>query len=199
MRIGIIGSGNIGGAAAKLFTKAGHEVALSHKAGPASLRDQVAALGPRACAMTVEEAAGFGDVVLLAIPWRNRQDLPAERLRGKIVIDAMNPFRPDHGLYDLGDSTSSEEVAKTTTPSGWSRRSSRRSGSRRSTPAPSATAGAFSRRAARCSRASSPEPTRRPRSGAATRLAAAAALHSSREIRLVAGRTIAVPRAAPGC
>ncbi len=112
MRIGIIGSGNIGGTAAKLFTKAGHEVALSHKAGPASLRDQVAALGPRACAMTVEEAAGFGDVVLLAIPWRNRQDLPAERLRGKIVVDAMNPFRPDHGLYDLGDSTSSEEVGK---------------------------------------------------------------------------------------
>ncbi len=112
MRIGIIGSGNIGGTAARLLAAAGHEVALSHASGPESLRDQVAALGPRARAVTVEEAAEFGEVVLLAIPWRNRGELPADRLRGKIAVDAMNPYRPDHALYDLGDSTSSEEVAK---------------------------------------------------------------------------------------
>jgi 8-hydroxy-5-deazaflavin:NADPH oxidoreductase len=112
MRIGIIGSGNIGGTAARLFAAAGHEVALSHASGPESLRDQVAALGPRARALTVDEAAGFGEVVLLAIPWRSRGDLPAGLLRGKIAIDAMNPYRPDLTLYDLGDSTSSEEVAK---------------------------------------------------------------------------------------
>ncbi len=113
MRVGIIGSGNIGGTAAKLIVKAGHDVALSHESGPESLRDQVAALGGRARAATIEEAVDFGDVVLLAIPWRSREQLPADRLRRKIVIDAMNPYRPDHGLYDLGDSTSSEEVAKT--------------------------------------------------------------------------------------
>ncbi|WP_242359900.1 NADPH-dependent F420 reductase [Anaeromyxobacter sp. SG17] len=112
MRIGIIGSGNIGGTAARLFTEAGHEVALSHASGPHSLRDQVAAPGPRARATTVDEAAEFGEVVLIAIPWRNRRELPAERLRGKIVIDAMNPYRPDFKLYELGDSTSSEEVAR---------------------------------------------------------------------------------------
>jgi len=112
MRIGIIGSGNIGGTAARLLVNAGHEVALSHASGPASLRDQVAALGPRARAATIEEAADFGEVVLVAIPWRSRGDLPADRLRGKVVIDAMNPYRPDFSLYDLGDSTSSEEVAK---------------------------------------------------------------------------------------
>jgi predicted dinucleotide-binding enzyme len=113
MRIGILGSGNIGGTAARLFTAAGHELALAHAGEPESLRDQVAALGPRARAATISEAAEFGDVVLLAIPWRSRGDLPAEKLRGKIVIDAMNPYRPDLTLYDLGDSTSSEEVAKT--------------------------------------------------------------------------------------
>ncbi|BDG02950.1 NADPH-dependent F420 reductase [Anaeromyxobacter oryzae] len=113
MRIGILGSGNIGGTAAKLFVNAGHEVALSHAGGPESLREQVAALGPRARAVTIEKAADFGEVVLLAIPWRSREDLPAGRLRGKIVVDAMNPYRPDFSLYDLGDSTSSEEVAKT--------------------------------------------------------------------------------------
>jgi predicted dinucleotide-binding enzyme len=112
MRIGIIGSGNIGGTAARLLSAAGHEVALSHASGPESLREQVADLGPRARAVTVEEAADFGEVVLLAIPWQSRGDLPAARLRGKIAIDAMNPYRPDHSLYDLGASTSSEEVAK---------------------------------------------------------------------------------------
>ncbi len=112
MRIGILGSGNIGGTAAKLFVDAGHEVALSHAGGPESLRDQVAALGPRARAATIQEAADFGEVVLLAIPWRSRGDLPADHLRGKIAIDAMNPYKPDFSLYDLGASTSSEEVAK---------------------------------------------------------------------------------------
>ncbi len=112
MRIGIIGSGSIGGTAARLFVAAGHEIALAHAGGPESLREQVDALGHGVRAATVEEAAEFGQVVLLAIPWRNRGDLPADRLRGKIVVDAMNPYRPDFGLYDLGDSTSSEEVAK---------------------------------------------------------------------------------------
>ncbi len=112
MRIGIIGSGNIGGTAARLLVDAGHEVALSHASGPESLRDEITALGPRARAATIEDAADFGEVVLLAIPWRSRDDLPADRLRGKIVVDAMNPYRPDFTLYDLGESTSSEEVAK---------------------------------------------------------------------------------------
>src|SRR6266542_2164145 len=57
MKIGIIGSGNIGGTAARLFAAAGHEVALSHKSGPEALREQAAQLGEKACAMTVDEAA----------------------------------------------------------------------------------------------------------------------------------------------
>ncbi len=112
MRIGILGSGNIGGIAARLFTDAGHEVMLAHASGPESLKDQIAALGLRARAGTIAAAADFGEVVLLAIPWRARETLPAERLRGKIVIDATNPYQPDFSLYDLGDSSSSEEVAK---------------------------------------------------------------------------------------
>lgn len=113
MRIGILGSGQIGGTAARLLTAAGHEVALAHRGGPESLREQVAALGAKARAATVEEAVDFGEVILLALPWRSRGELPAERLRGKIVVDATNPYRPDFSLHDLGDSTSSEEVAKT--------------------------------------------------------------------------------------
>ena len=112
MRIGILGSGHIGGAAARLFARAGHEVALSHSGSPDTLREQVAELGAKARAATIVEAAAFGEVVVLAIPWRNRADLPAQQLRGKVVLDAMNHYRPDMGLYDLAGSTSSEEVAK---------------------------------------------------------------------------------------
>src|SRR5258708_7260007 len=113
MKIGMLGAGNIGASAGRLFVAAGHEVALSNSRGPESLRSLVAELGPRAHAMTIADAARFGDVVLLAVPWRTPEALPApEILKGKIVIDAMNPYRADSGFYDLGNSTSSEEVLK---------------------------------------------------------------------------------------
>ena len=113
MKIGILGAGNIGGTAARLFVAAGHEVALSNSRGPESLRELVKELAPWAHAMTIRDAARFGDVVLLAVPWRSPEALPEPQvLRDKIVIDAMNPYRPDGGFYDLGGSTSSEEVLK---------------------------------------------------------------------------------------
>jgi hypothetical protein len=109
----MLGAGNIGATAARLFLSAGHEVAVSNSRGPESLNDLIRDLGPRAHAMTIDDAARFGEVVLLAVPWRSPQALPPpELLRGKIVIDAMNPYRPDGGFYDLGGSTSSEEVLK---------------------------------------------------------------------------------------
>lgn len=114
MKIGIIGAGNIGATVAQLFARAGHEVAISNSRGPESLKDLVAGLGERARAVTVEEAARFGDVVLLAIPWRTPEGLPrAETVAGKIVIDAMNPYTEQGEPFDLGDATtSSEEVLK---------------------------------------------------------------------------------------
>lgn len=113
MKIGILGAGNIGATAARLFIAAGHEVAVSNSRGPESLKDLARELGSRAQAMTIDDAVRFGDVVLLAVPWRAPEALPhPDLLRGKIVIDAMNPYRPDGGFYDLGGSTSSEEVLK---------------------------------------------------------------------------------------
>lgn len=113
MRIGIVGAGNIGGTLARLFAGAGHEVAVSNSRGPETLRDMVDAIGPRAQAATVEEAARFGEVVLLAVPWRTPEALPpAYLLEGKIVIDAMNPYADGGGIADLGDSSSSEETQK---------------------------------------------------------------------------------------
>jgi 8-hydroxy-5-deazaflavin:NADPH oxidoreductase len=114
MKIGIIGSGNIGGTAARLFAKAGHEVAISNSRGPESLKSFVSSVGPNIRANPVEDAIKFGEVILLAIPWRRRQDLVSvsELFDGKIVIDAMNPYSENFEVIDLGNSTSSEEVLK---------------------------------------------------------------------------------------
>jgi hypothetical protein len=115
MKIGIIGSGNIGATAAKLFANAGHEVAISNSRGPESLTSLINSIGANIKAKTVEDAIKFGEVILLAIPWRKRKELlPASKLfDGKIVIDAMNPYSENFEIMDLGNSTSSsEEVLK---------------------------------------------------------------------------------------
>jgi 8-hydroxy-5-deazaflavin:NADPH oxidoreductase len=113
MKIGIIGSGNIGATTARLFANAGHQVAISNSHSPESLTPLVSSIGANVTPMTVEETAKFGEVVLLAIPWRKRQELPSPELfEGKIVIDATNPYSSTGTMLDLGNSTSSEEVAK---------------------------------------------------------------------------------------
>jgi predicted dinucleotide-binding enzyme len=113
MKIGVLGAGRIGATAARLFIAAGHETAISNSRGAESLRELVAELGPKAHATAVVDAASFGDLVLLAVPWHRTDALPAPKLlHGKIIVDAMNPYKPDGGFYDLGNSTSSEEVLK---------------------------------------------------------------------------------------
>ncbi len=113
MKIGIIGAGNIGTTIAILFIKAGHQVAISNSRGPETLKEEIKMLGDNAIALSVNDAAAFGDIVLLATPWRNTEALPDPKLlEGKIVIDAMNHYKAEGGLFNLGDSTSSEETAK---------------------------------------------------------------------------------------
>src|SRR3989442_8190615 len=113
MRIGVVGAGHIGGTAAKLFARAGHQVAVSNSRGPSTLASLVSSIGPSAKATSVVEAVKFGEAVLLALPYRKMDALPsAESFAGKIVIDAMNPHSAVGGVMDLGDSTSSEEGAK---------------------------------------------------------------------------------------
>jgi 8-hydroxy-5-deazaflavin:NADPH oxidoreductase len=112
MQIGIIGSGHIGGTLAKLWAAAGHEVALSNSRGPASQAGQVAQIGHGARAMTVEDAAAFGEVVLLAIPLHAYRTLPVDRLAGKIVIDAMNYYPGRDGEIPGMAENSSQVVAQ---------------------------------------------------------------------------------------
>src|SRR5215470_17171656 len=68
MKIGVIGSGHIGGTIGGLWTKAGHPVFFSSR-HPEELRELIAGLGPLAQAGTVDQAIAFGDVVLITIPY----------------------------------------------------------------------------------------------------------------------------------
>jgi len=77
MKIGLIGAGMIGGTLAHLFAPLGHEVAVSNSRGPESLQSMIEELGPTAYAMTVEEAARWADLVILAVPWRSPEALPS--------------------------------------------------------------------------------------------------------------------------
>ncbi len=93
-KIGTIGSGRIGSTLGGLWVKAGHEVMFS------SLdlehdKALAARLGPNARAGTPREAAAFGEVLLIAVPYSALpgigRDL-ADLLKGKVVIDTCNPF-----------------------------------------------------------------------------------------------------------
>jgi hypothetical protein len=111
MKIGIIGAGKIGATAAKLFVQAGYDVAISNSRGPETLRDLVSELGNKAKAVTVEEAASFGDVILISIPFGKYKSLPANAFKGKIVIDSNNYYPSRDGNFpelDQGKTTSSE-------------------------------------------------------------------------------------------
>jgi predicted dinucleotide-binding enzyme len=99
LKIGIIGSGRVGGTLGTLWAKSGHEVMFS------SLdlehdKKLAASVGPNARAGSSREAAEFGDVLLLAVPYRAvpqvGKDL-ASAIKGKVLIDASNPIVPRDG------------------------------------------------------------------------------------------------------
>jgi predicted dinucleotide-binding enzyme len=114
MRIGIVGRGKIGTTLARLLLPAGHEVWIANRRGPESLKDLVAELGPRAHAATVAQVAEAADVVIVAVPFGAFQDLPADLLGGKVVIDATNYVAERDGAIaaiEMGQSTSTEVLA----------------------------------------------------------------------------------------
>src|SRR5438128_2635978 len=96
--LGIIGSGNIGGAVARLAVDAGIDVVLSNSRGPETLRGLTARLGPRARAATPAEAAAAGDWTVVAVPFRAVPHLPADALAAKIVIDTNNYYQFRDGV-----------------------------------------------------------------------------------------------------
>ena len=133
MRFGTIGAGSIGQAIASHLVKAGHQVVLSNRRGPASLQTLIAGLGPLASAGTVPEAAA-ADMVFLAVAW---PDLGAALSGlpdwgGRILVDTTNQFdyldgtlQPVDTMKSFGLATGSEVVASLA-PGAGRRASSRR-------------------------------------------------------------------------
>ncbi|MQA73548.1 MAG: NADP oxidoreductase [Solirubrobacterales bacterium] len=113
-RVGIIGSGHIGGTLARLLVDRGHEVAIANSRGPQTLEGLVAELGDRALAGTVEEVAELGEIIVVSTPLGAYDELPADALAGKTVIDTGNYYPGRDGQIpelDRDETTSSELLA----------------------------------------------------------------------------------------
>lgn len=94
MMIGIIGSGHVGSALGGVWARAGNEVMFSSRSLEHD-KKLAAAVGAHARAGTPQQAAAFGQVILFAVPYRALPGLArslGHLLKGKVVINASNPF-----------------------------------------------------------------------------------------------------------
>jgi 8-hydroxy-5-deazaflavin:NADPH oxidoreductase len=110
MRIGIIGAGFAGRGPARLAVRHGYDVMLSNSRDPATLPTTML----RCKVGTNKEAAEFGDIILIVVPFMRYKDIAPGSLAGKIVIDATD-YDPKHdgpvAAWDSGAATASELVA----------------------------------------------------------------------------------------
>jgi 8-hydroxy-5-deazaflavin:NADPH oxidoreductase len=111
MRIGIIGSGNIGGTLTRRLTALGHDVAVANSRGPQSLEALAGETG--ATAAEPVTAVQDADLVIVAVPLKAVPELPAEALAGRTVVDAGNyyPGRDGEIAAIVGGAASSRWVA----------------------------------------------------------------------------------------
>ncbi len=99
LKIGIIGTGRIGGALARHWVNAGHEVFMSSR-HPEDLAPLAKELGPKAHVGQPREAAAFGSVVLVSVPYGAMPQIGtdfAAELAGKVIIDTSNPVERRDG------------------------------------------------------------------------------------------------------
>ncbi|MGD0954131.1 MAG: NADPH-dependent F420 reductase [Methanotrichaceae archaeon] len=114
MKIGIIGSGNVGSALGKIWANNGHEIMFSSR-HPEKLKGLAVSIGKNACFGLPPEAARYGEVVVLSVPWTQAADAlkSAGHLKGNVLIDCTNPLKPDMSGLAIGYTTSAaEEVAR---------------------------------------------------------------------------------------
>ncbi|MFJ3306645.1 NADPH-dependent F420 reductase [Streptomyces sp. NPDC086549] len=113
--IGVLGAGEVGQAVADKAVRHGHEVLIGNRRGPETLEALVGGLGPKAHAVTAEEAVK-PELVFLSVPFFVVPELTdLTTWSGKIVVDTTNQFaaaNPWRGRYDVGDLTGSEWVAR---------------------------------------------------------------------------------------
>src|ERR1700684_1275532 len=113
LKIGVIGSGHIGGTIGSLWVKARHPVMFSSR-HPEELAPLVQSLGDLAKAGTVAEAIAFGDVVFIAVPYGAYPQIGKDfgtQLAGKVVLDAGNAVAARDG--DITAETKEEGIGVT--------------------------------------------------------------------------------------
>jgi 8-hydroxy-5-deazaflavin:NADPH oxidoreductase len=96
VKIGIIGTGRIGGGLDRQLAGAGHELKLSFSRDPGRLEELARELGAGVTVGTPAEAVDFGEVIVISVPWGVLPQAleQAGSLAGKIVIDTTNQFGP---------------------------------------------------------------------------------------------------------
>jgi predicted dinucleotide-binding enzyme len=115
MKIGIIGCGNVGVTLARFWVKNGHQIMLSYSHDDAKLQRAAASVSKAAKTGTPREAAAFGDVVVLAVPWASVHNAmeAAGPITNKILYTTVNALSPDKTGLVVGTTTSAaEEIAK---------------------------------------------------------------------------------------
>jgi 8-hydroxy-5-deazaflavin:NADPH oxidoreductase len=115
MRIGILGSGLMGGKLGTLFARAGHEVVFSYSHSVQKLRRLARDAHGHASAGTPSEAARDAEAVLLAVHWSRVDDVlkQAGRLSGKVIVSCSLPMNADDtGLVVAHKSSGAEALAK---------------------------------------------------------------------------------------
>jgi hypothetical protein len=115
MRVGILGSGLMGGKLGTILARAGHEVLFSYARTQRKLAKLAKESGGRAQAGTPRQAAQHADALLLAIHWSRVDDLLGQTgdLVGKTIITCSLPMNSDDTeLVVLGSSSGAEELAK---------------------------------------------------------------------------------------
>ncbi|MGW0809870.1 NADPH-dependent F420 reductase [Nonomuraea sp. NPDC002799] len=106
--IGIIGAGEVGSQIARAAIANGYDVVIANSRGPETLKDLMDELGPSARAATAAGAAAAGEFAIVAVPLKVTNDMPAEELAGKIVLDTNNymAWRDGHiPVIDSGEKT----------------------------------------------------------------------------------------------
>lgn len=112
MKIGILGSGLMGGKLGTLFARAGHEVVFSYSRSERKLSRLAREANGHASSGTPSKAAREADVVLLAVPWQRLDDVlkQAGDLSGKTVITCSLPMSGDDSRLIIADTSSGAEA-----------------------------------------------------------------------------------------